>query len=173
MSISAREFSGISTPPEQPLGIVEGIFITPAASAPMRSVENARAVEGLGLEGDRYHQVIGTFSKTPGGGRHLTMIDAAALEALETEHGIALEPGASRRNLVTRGVSLLDLIGERFWVGDVLCEGIRECPPCGHLESLTTEGVLLGLTDRGGLRVEIRQSGTIKIGDSIRLATNT
>jgi MOSC domain-containing protein YiiM len=172
MSTSARELSGASTPPVRPLGTVEGIFITPAAGAPMRSVESVRAVEGLGLEGDRYHQAIGTFSKTPGGGRHLTMIDAAALEALETEHGIALEPGASRRNLVARGVDLLDLIGKRFWVGDVLCEGIRECPPCGHLESLTSKGVLQGLTDRGGLRVEIRQSGTIKIGDAIRLATD-
>lgn len=150
---------------------MEAIFVTPAATAPMRRVEGCRAVEGRGLEGDRYFDGAGTFSQTPGTGRHLTLIDAAALGALEAEHGIRLAPEESRRNLITSGISLPGLIGKRFWIGEVLCEGMRECPPCTHLESLTQPGVLRGLAHSGGLRAEIRRGGTLRAGDPVRLAS--
>lgn len=154
----------------QAAGIVDGVYITPDARGPMRSVERVRAEPGRGLEGDRYWSGVGTFSSTPGGSRHLTLIDGADLDLLEAEHGIRLEPGASRRNLVTRGIALLDLIGKPFWVGGVLCEGIRACPPCKHLESLTHPGVAKGLIGRGGLRAEILQSGVLGVGDTVRPA---
>lgn len=136
----------------------------------MRSLEQVDAHEGRGLAGDRYAEGAGTYSRFPGAGRQLTFIDAAALEALEREHGIRLALGASRRNVVTRGVPLTDLVGKTFWVGEALCEGVRECAPCMHLERLTRRGVRRGLEQRGGLRADIRRSGTIRVGDSVRLA---
>jgi MOSC domain-containing protein YiiM len=137
----------------------------------MQSLESVQAVAGRGLDGDRYYDGSGTYSQLPGGGREVTLIDAAALEALEREHGIHLEPGASRRNLVTRGVRLLDLVGKRFWVGEALLEGIRDCPPCGHLAKLTGQkDVVKGLAHTGGLRAAIRKSGTIRVGDQVWLA---
>jgi MOSC domain-containing protein YiiM len=153
------------------LGTVQGIYIAAVGSAPMQSRQNVHAVAGRGLDGDRYYDGSGTYSPLPGTGREVTLIDAAALEALEREHGIPLEPGASRRNLVTRGVRLLDLIGKRVWVGEALLEGIRDCPPCDHLAKLTGQkGVVKGLAQSGGLRASIRHSGTIRVGDHIRLA---
>jgi MOSC domain-containing protein YiiM len=159
-----------SAPSIASAGRVEAIYIAAEAAAPMRRVERCRAIAGLGLEGDRYFDGAGTFSQTPGTGRHLTLIDAAALASLEAEHGIRLRPEESRRNVITSGMNLLDLIGKRFWVGDVLCEGMRECPPCAHLESLTQPGVLRGLAHSGGLRAEIRSGGLLRMGDPIRLA---
>jgi MOSC domain-containing protein YiiM len=143
------------------LGTLEGIFVAPSAAAPMQALERVHAEAGRGLEGDRYFLQIGTYSKTPGGGREVTLIDAESVDALN------LPPGATRRNLVTRGVPLLSLIGQRFLLGEVVLEGIRECPPCGHLEKLTRPGVLGQLTGRGGLRCEIRQGGTIRVGDAV------
>jgi MOSC domain-containing protein YiiM len=153
------------------VGSVEGIYIAAVGSAHMQSLEKVHAVAGRGLDGDRYYDGSGTYSQLPGGGREVTLIDAAALEALVREHGIRLEPGASRRNLVTRGVRLLDLVGKQFWVGEALLEGVRGCPPCDHLAKLTGQkGIVKGLANTGGLRAEIRHSGAIRVGDHIRLA---
>jgi len=103
----------------------------------------------------------------------VTLIEAEAIEALARETGIVLEPGASRRNIVTRSVPLNDLVGVRFRVGEVLLEGTRFCEPCGHLERLTRKGVMAGLLHRGGLRTVIVEGGTLRVGDPIALVQET
>jgi MOSC domain-containing protein YiiM len=151
-------------------GRVEGIHVGPEAAKPLTSLFEVRAVRGRGLEGDRYFLQAGTYSGHPGGGREVTLIEAEAIEALARETGIVLEPGASRRNIVTRSVPLNDLVGIRFRVGEVLLEGVRWCNPCRHLERLTRTGVMAGLVNRGGLRTVIVDGGTIRVGDRITLA---
>jgi MOSC domain-containing protein YiiM len=149
-------------------GAVEAIFVTAEAGGKPEPVDQAAAVAGRGLEGDRYHRAEGTFSDRGGDGRDVTLIEAEALEGLARENGIALGPGESRRNIVTRGVSLNDLVGKRFRVGDVECVGRRLAEPCAHLEQLTQPGVLNGLVHRGGLRANIVRSGSISVGAPLR-----
>jgi MOSC domain-containing protein YiiM len=149
-------------------GTVVTIHITGEAARPMEAVAEARAVPGQGLEGDRYFRKIGTYSDHPGSGREVTLIEAEAIEALAREAGIELPPGASRRNIMTRGVPLNHLVGRRFRVGEVVLEGTRLCEPCTHLEGLTRQGVLPGLIHRGGLRTVIVTGGTIRVGDIVR-----
>jgi MOSC domain-containing protein YiiM len=145
-------------------GVVEAIFVTAEAGGSPERVEEAVAVAAKGLEGDRYFRAEGTFSDHGGNGRDVTLIEAEALEALAHEDGIELAPGASRRNVVTRGVSLNDLVGKRFRVGAVECVGRRLAEPCTHLEQLTQPGVLEGLVHRGGLRADIVRGGPIAVG---------
>ena len=95
------------------------------------------------------------------------MIAAEALEALFAETGIELSAAESRRNVLTRGVDLNALVGRRFRVGEVECEGIELCEPCSHLEGLTKPGVLRGLVHRGGLRAAIHRGGEIAVGDPV------
>ena len=45
------------------VGRVEGIFIAPAAGAPMVARERAQVVAGRGLEGDRYFDGRGYYSQ--------------------------------------------------------------------------------------------------------------
>ncbi len=151
-------------------GSVEAIHIAPEAAKPLESVPQIRAIPGEGLEGDRYFRKIGTYSNHPGSGREVTLIEAEAIEALARETGITLPPGASRRNITTRGVPLSHFVGKRFRVGEVLLEGTRLCEPCRHLEGLTQQGVLAGLVHRGGLRTVIVEGGTIRVGDVVRPA---
>jgi len=148
-------------------GRVEAIHIGPDAKKPLVPVSSVRAVRGRGLEGDRYFRQVGTFSNHPGSGREVTLIEAEAIEALARDTGVALDPGASRRNIVTRGVGLNRLVGQVFRVGDVLLKGTRLCEPCAHLEGLTKRGVLAGLVHRGGLRTIIVEDGTIRVGDPV------
>ena len=147
-------------------GSVEAIAIAPEARSPMRALEQARAIAGAGLEGDRYAAGAGTFSERGGSGRDITLVDGAALDALRGE-GVVLGPIESRRNLVVRGIDLDALIGRRFRVGAVECRGARRCEPCAHLERLTRPGVLRGLVHRGGLRADVLSDGVISVGDEV------
>jgi MOSC domain-containing protein YiiM len=150
-------------------GRVEALAIAERAEAPMQQVAAARAIPGQGLDGDRYANRVGTF--TPRGGRgagyELTLIEAEVLDELTFADGHRLEYAEARRNIVTRGVDLNSLVGQRFRVGDVECVGRRLCEPCAHLERLTHNGVLRKLIHRGGLRADILTAGSITVGAAI------
>ncbi|MFQ5425700.1 MAG: MOSC domain-containing protein [Gaiellales bacterium] len=148
-------------------GVVEGIYLRPSPEDEPAVVGVARAVAGRGLVGDRYHRGNGTFSREGKKGQDLTLIEAEALDGLAADTGIRLRPQESRRNILTRGVSLEQLLGQRFRVGDAECLGVRRCPPCSRLEALTREGVRDGLVRRGGLRADVLSGGRIALGDSI------
>lgn len=143
-------------------GEIESIHIADEAEAEPEAVDEVEAVAGQGLRGDRYFSDEGTFS-----GDDITLIEAEALEAIETEVDIALEPGAHRRNVTTRNAALNHLVGERFRVGEAVCEGVELCEPCSHLESLTEKGTLSALVHRGGLRAAIVESGDVRAGDTV------
>lgn len=149
-------------------GRVEAIHVSPARTRPMVAVDSADAVAGLGLVGDRYGRQQGTYSRGKSeAGRQLTLIAAEALEAMAAESEITLSAIESRRNVLTRGIELEGLVGKRFRIGDVVCYGQAKCPPCGHLERLTREGVMAALGDRGGLRADILEGGVIRVGDPV------
>jgi MOSC domain-containing protein YiiM len=148
-------------------GKVISINIAAAAEAPMQSVSEARAVPGKGLEGDRYFNHTGTFSK-PQPDRELTLIEAEAVEAMKRELNVDYGLADSRRNVVTRGVPLNHLVGKEFWIGEVKARGLRLCEPCSHLQKLSNEKVLPGLVHRGGLRAQILIEGTIRVGEAVR-----
>ena len=148
-------------------GTVISIHIAPTGAAPMKSVTNAKAVAGRGLEGDRYYSKLGTYSNQAGSGRDVTLIEIEAIEGLKRDYEIQLDPGQSRRNIVTRGIALNHLVEQEFRIGDVVLRGTRLCEPCAHMEKLTVKGAMRGLIHRGGLRAEIIKGGTIRIGDRI------
>jgi MOSC domain-containing protein YiiM len=136
-------------------GSVEGIHIAAQESELPHAVD-AVDVTADGIVGDRYGQA-----------RNLTLIESEALEALLADAGIELSAAESRRQVLTRGISLNDLVGKRFTVGGVECVGEELCEPCAHLQGLTKQGVLRGLVHRGGLRADIVQGGRIAVGDEI------
>jgi len=151
-------------------GRVEAIAIADHAEAPMRQVPRVRAVPGRGLDGDRYAKRAGTFTPRsgPGVGYDLTLIEAEVLDELALPDGARLGYAEARRNIITRGIDLEALVGERFKVGEVECVGRRLCEPCAHLERLTHTGVLRGLIHKGGLRADILGEGTIHVGAAIQ-----
>lgn len=144
-------------------GTVAGILIASHAEAPLRRVDSVAALPGRGLEGDRYAEGRGTFS-APGRGYEVTLVEADVLDAIE----LAWED--ARRNIVTTGISLNALVGNRFRVGSVTCIGRRLAEPCSHLEKLARPGLLQPLVHRGGLRADILTGGTITIGDDVTAA---
>jgi MOSC domain-containing protein YiiM len=150
-------------------GTVEALAIAPAAEAAMQLLDVARAVAGRGLEGDRYAARAGTF--TPRGdqrpGYDLTLVAAEVLDEL-TAAGVAVDLAATRRNVLTRGIDVNALVGRTFRIGDVLCEGLRLCEPCVHLDRLSGPGLLRPLIHKGGLRADVLTDGEIRLGAPIR-----
>jgi MOSC domain-containing protein YiiM len=151
------------------IGLLRGIWISPAARAPLVGLAEVRAVPGRGLEGDRYFFARGSFSRWPGTGRAVSLIAEETLEAVCAEHGFDLRGGRSRRNLVTSGIGLTDLQERTFRIGTAVLRGVRSCAPCHYLERLTEAGVFDALKGRGGLRADVIEEGILHIGDAIEL----
>ena len=145
---------------------LEAICVAPAAGAPMQALSEVEAVPGAGLSGDRYLLGIGFYSPQPGF-REVTLFEAEVLDWLASQHGLSFSPTEHRRNLTTRGVRLMDLLGQRFRIGQVVLEGMKDCPPCEHLVSLVHKPVLHPLVGRGGLRARILEGGTLRVGDPV------
>ena len=141
-------------------GSVEAIHVAGVESELPHAVD-AVDVTADGVVGDRY-----------GEARDLTLIEVEALEGLRDDTGIELSAAESRRQVLTRGIRLNDLVGERFTVGGVECVGQELCEPCSHLQGLTREGVLRGLVHRGGLRADIVSGGRIAVGDEVSSLAN-
>lgn len=141
-------------------GSVVSINIAPGKSEPMEPVDSVDAVAGKGLVGDRYYD--------GGEGRDLTLIEAEAIEQLEAEAGLKLAYADARRNIVTKGVALNDLVDVTFTVGDVTVRGVRLSEPCQHLADLTDQRVIKGLVHKGGLKAEILTDGSITVGDIVQ-----
>ena len=142
---------------------VSAIYISPSATVLPVAVREAEARAHRGLVGDRYFEGCGTFTdwEPKGPGRELTLIESEVLAE------IGLSAAEARRNIVTEGLLLNDLVGKRFRIGTVLIEGIRLCPPCTHLDKVTGKALLKPLADRGGLRADILSDGVIRVGDGI------
>jgi MOSC domain-containing protein len=149
-------------------GTVEGLAVAPAADVPMQLLDVARARAGRGFDGDRYAAGAGTFSPRAGRrpGYDLTLIAAEVLDELAGA-GPALDFAGTRRNVLTRGIDVNALVGRRFRIGDVLCEGRRLCEPCVHLDRLSGPGILRPLIHHGGLRADVLTDGEVRLGAPI------
>lgn len=146
-----------------------GIYVSPSPGVLPLPVESVRAMAFRGLEGDRYALGCGTFSANSNP-RDVTLIEIEAIELFVREYGHPFDAAQSRRNLVTRGVRLNDLVEVEFVVGRVRLRGLRLCEPCAHLARLVSAPVLPGLVKRGGLYAQVLEDGVLAVGDSITLA---
>jgi MOSC domain-containing protein YiiM len=148
-------------------GRLLSIHVADAAGQPMRALEQARLVAGVGIPGDRYAERRGTYSARHHIDRQITLIEAETLDALARDHGIALAPHEHRRNLTTRGVALGHLVGRYFQAGECVLYGGRLNVPCRYLEELLGKPVFKPLINRSGLNARVVVGGTLRAGDAI------
>jgi MOSC domain-containing protein YiiM len=149
------------------MALVVAIFLSPHAGAAMRRVAEVCAVAGKGLNGDRYAEGAGYYSRADP--CEVTLVEGEALERMADRFRVRVSAGEHRRNLVTRGVALSDLRGRRFTIGDVLLEYDRPRPPCGYLERLTEPGMTRAMGEGPGIAACIIRGGTIREGDRIEV----
>jgi MOSC domain-containing protein YiiM len=152
-------------------GRIAAIYTAAGPGYPMQPRSEVRAVPGRGLEGDRYFIDSGRFSDRRHPGREiteLTLIESEVVQQLRLDWGLDVKEADSRRNLVTRGVALNDLVGSEFDVGEVRLRGASLCEPCVSLvKSPEHRHLLRALAHKGGLRAQVLSGGTIVLGDPV------
>jgi MOSC domain-containing protein YiiM len=153
-------------------GKLLAIAIARQAKGTMENVESIEAVAGEGLVGDRYGAGIGAaqFKGHRKPENEVTLIAKEAIEAANDEFNYTIAHLDTRRNLLTEGVPLNDLIGKTFRVGKITLKGLELCEPCGYLEKRTFVGIKAALKHRGGLRCCVLEGGTIQVGDPLEAA---
>jgi MOSC domain-containing protein YiiM len=149
--------------PAAPSGLVVGLYVAGGAGEPVQARPAVDVVAGVGVVGDRYATGTGHWSDPRWPDQQLTLVESEVAEAL----GVA--PERLRRNIVTRGVALGELIGARVRIGSVELHGVRVCDPCAYLEQLTGRAGLARDLGRagGGLRAAVVGDGRITVGDAV------
>ena len=150
---------------------IEKIFISSVAGSGMCPVQQVKALEGEGLQGDRYANGTGYWVLVDN--CQVTLIESEDLEKIQLTTGVQIANGEHRRNLVTRGIQLDILLGRRFRIGEAVFEYDRPRPPCSYLASITESGMTNALANRAGVCARVLQSGMIRCGDPIVIVEKT
>lgn len=129
------------------------------------ALDPAHFIADFGLEGD--------WRSRAGRARQITLIEAEALESVaQTLNHPTLSPGASRRQVVVRGIRLNETIGKRLRVGPLLVDVHDACDPCENMEVKIGPGARRALEGRGGVCGRIVVGGTVRPGDVVELAAS-
>ncbi len=139
-------------------GVLEYIVLRPKRKQDVDIRKEAHLSAGMGIEGDHYAK---------SGKREVTLIQAEHLEAVAAELNMEIPLGITRRNLVVRGTSLMDMISKRLQIGEAVLEITGECHPCSRMNKVLGPGGLKAMANRGGVTAKIVQSGILKIGDRV------
>jgi MOSC domain-containing protein YiiM len=149
-------------------GTVVGLYVAPRSAEPMMGVSEVRAFADRGLEGDRFFRKSWSAANRPD--KAVSFIEEETLQTAAAELGVDIFTAKTRRNIVTRGVPLKELLGREFVVGGVVMRGIRLFEPCAHLEKLSNiPGIFRALEHRSGLKAAIVSDGVIRINDPVIL----
>ncbi len=145
-------------------GVIESIYSAASRGEPQKTVDAARLIIEVGLQGDRYAN-----------SGVVTLIEAEAVEQFNETTGLDIGPGEVGRNIVTRGVRLNPLVGKQFKIADVRLEGMELCEPCATLggrlasEAVSATEVVKAFVASAGIRAIVRSTGDICTGSAISL----
>jgi MOSC domain-containing protein YiiM len=135
------------------MATVVHLFRAPKRREPMEELQEARALEDVGLEGCAHAR--------PQGKRQILLMDRETLDVFE------LAPGIVRENVTTEGLDVNGLaIGQRLQIGGVELQVSAVCDPCEQIEALRP-GLQAAMQGRRGMLCKVARGGLLKRGDEI------
>ena len=145
-------------------GRLEWIGLRPGRREPVRTVDQVRAIEGRGLEGDRRMSTPGAA----GSKRQVTLIQGEHLGAVARLLGCdPLDPARLRRNLVVSGLNLLALKDCDFRIGQAVLRYTGPCHPCSRMEEVLGRGGYNAMRGHGGITAAVVSGGRLTLGDAV------
>ena len=130
----------------------------------IKEVDSIEVLANKGVVGDRH------FDDYNDPYCQLSLIESENIDYYNTKFGLNIPYLDFRRNIITKGLKLNDLVGKKLLIGNVKVEGIDLCRPCRHLtEMLNQDNILKEFLRRGGLRCQILSSSNISVGDKISI----
>ena len=131
---------------------------------PIKEVNSIEVLANKGIVGDRH------FNDFNDPYNQLSLIESENIDEYNIKFGLDIPYINFRRNIITKGIQLNDLIGKKLQIRNVELEGVELCRPCRHLtEMLNQKNILKEFMRKGGLRCQILSSSKISIGDKINL----
>ena len=123
---------------------------------PIIEVPVLECIAGRGVRGDRYFDFKDDYKG---------QITFFSLDVFD-ELCVALDlhdcsPATARRNVITRGVDLNELIDNEFEIQGVCFYGTQECRPCYWMDRAFAPGAEVFLRGNGGLRARILSDGKL------------
>ena len=138
--------------------------ITSSNNKKIEEVESIEVLSNKGIVGDRH------FNDYNDPYCQLSLIESENIDEYNSKFGLNIPYIDFRRNIITKGIKLNNLIGKKLLIGNVKVEGIDLCRPCRHLtEILNQDNILKEFLRKGGLRCQILTSSKINIGDDIKV----
>ena len=130
----------------------------------IKEVNSIDVLANQGILGDRHFQEFNDpFNQ-------MSMIESENIDYYNSKYGLNIPYVDFRRNIVTKGIKLNNLVGKKLQIGKVKLEGIDLCRPCKHLsELLNQDNIIKEFLRGGGLRCQILSSSTIEVGDKIKV----
>ena len=138
---------------------VTHIHLSQAHRAGLTEVPQVQAIEGQGLEGDRY---LGTT-------RNVTLVAQGELEAAAQELGYPIPAGATRRNITVDIESLPRTTGALIHLGEATLSVWRDCAPCQRMYETVGSGAREALVGRAGISARVVNGGMIRVGDPVTI----
>ena len=137
--------------------------ITAINNQSIQEVDSIEVIANQGIVGDRH------FKKFNDPYNQISLIESEAIDNYNIKFGLNISYIDFRRNIITKGIKLNDLVGKKFKVGTVELEGLDLCRPCRHLsEILNQNNIIKEFIKKGGLRCQILSSSNINVGDKIK-----
>ena len=129
-----------------------------AGKNPLLEVAEIECVAGRGVRGDRF------FDHKVDYKGQITFVAVEVFEGICRTLGVGgRSPGVTRRNVITEGLDLNDLVGKRFTLQGVEFEGICECKPCYWMDQAIAPGGEKAMHGCGGLRAKILTDGNLRV----------
>ncbi len=97
----------------------------------------------------------------------ITLIEAEIIDAMSRELGYEIPAGASRRQIMVKGVKLNELVDKNLRLGQILVRVEGKCKPCNNMEKKIGPGAKNAMNDKGGIRCRIIEGGDLHVGDKI------
>jgi MOSC domain-containing protein YiiM len=140
------------------------IGITNKNNQQIKEVSSIDVLANQGVLGDRH------FNEFNDPYNQLSLIESENIDYYNIKYGLNIPYIDFRRNIITKGIQLNDLVGKKFQIGKVELEGIDLCRPCKHLsEALQQNNIIKEFLRRGGLRCQILSSSIIEVGSKIKV----
>ena len=139
------------------------IGITKSDDQRIKEVKQISLIAGKGIFGDLHFHEFNDARK------QLTLIESENIDYFNKNFNLNIPYLSFRRNIITKGIQLNELVGKKLSIGKVKLKGIELCRPCKNLqEMLRQNNIIKEFLKKGGLRCEILNNGIINVGDLIK-----
>ena len=100
----------------------------------------------------------------------LSIIESENIDEYNLKYQLNIPYLNFRRNIVTRGIKLNELIGKKISIGSVKIEVLDLCRPCRHLsEKLGRNDIIKEFLRKGGIRCQIMNNGKISLNNKLKI----